>query len=113
VNDFDKILDLLACNSLVLSEIQSDNKKLIELLEEYLCIKKDSVLLTEGERKLQMWLSTTKNKIISNTYRIPEKLQDSFKKKCSEEGYSTQEGIARLVQSYVDGTFIIKDSSPE
>jgi predicted DNA binding CopG/RHH family protein len=109
VNEFDKILDLLVCNSVTLSEIQNEYRYLIELLEESQNLKKDSIFLNENEKKLQMWLSTTRNKIISNTYRVPENLHDSFKKKCAEEGYSTQEGIARLIQAYVNNNFIINE----
>lgn len=110
MNDSDKILDLLVCNSVILSELHEDNKKLFELLEESLDLKKDSIYLNENEKKLQMWLSTTKNKVINNTIRLPEKLNEDLKKKCKEEGYSLQEGVARLVQAYVDETFIIKNN---
>jgi predicted DNA binding CopG/RHH family protein len=108
-SEYEKILDLLVCNSVICSEIHEDNKKIIELLEESLN-KKDSFYLNESEKKLQMWLSTTKNKIIGNTYRIPESLHEEFKKKCSEEGYSIQEGIARLIKAYVKDNLVITES---
>jgi len=107
INEYNKILDLLVCTSVTISDLHEENKKIIELLEESLG-KKDSIFLSDSEKKLQMWLSTTKNKIVGNTYRIPESLHEDFKKKCAEEGYSVQEGIARLIQSYVDESFIIK-----
>lgn len=108
INEYNKILDLLVCTSVTISDLREENKKIIELLEESLG-KKDSIFLSDSEKKLQMWLSTTKNKIVGNTYRIPESLNEEFKKKCTEEGYSVQEGIARLIKSYVDGSFVIKD----
>jgi predicted DNA binding CopG/RHH family protein len=108
VSNEEKILDLLENIIVLLSEVYEDNKIATELIQESLR-KKDSIFLNESEKKLQMWLSTSRNKIISNTYRIPKELQEELKKKCAEEGYSLQEGISRLIQAYVSNSFTIKD----
>lgn len=43
-----------------------------------------------------------KVKVVGYTYRIPKFLQDEFKQKCLKEGFSVQEGIARLIEAYVE-----------
>ncbi len=54
-----------------------------------------------------MLLENTKTKITGYTYQIPHDLHEAFKKKCSLEGYSLQEGIAWLIKAYVDDTISV------
>ena len=57
--------------------------------------------------KLELWLGMTDNKITGFTYKIPNELHQAFKKKCAIEGFSLQEGIARLIEAFVSERFVM------
>jgi hypothetical protein len=57
---------------------------------------------------MELWMETTNTKVIGYTYRIPEETHIQFKQKCINEGYSIQEGIARLIDAFVSDNIQIK-----
>ncbi len=102
----DKLFQMVMCLSAEMSIVRDTVETSQKSLEDI-----DSLLSTnirdDKDNKIKLWLDINQEKITGFTYRIPEKLHEQFKHKCIEEGYSLQEGIARLIKAYVDGEITV------
>lgn len=107
----EKLLDLLLCLGIEVSVVRDLVSSTLQRVEDVNSLLADTNTPKDAtEKKLQLWLEMTGSKITGFTYRIPETLHQQFKEKCIDDGYSLQEGVARLIKAYVDGNILVKET---